>query len=213
MINNIFFDFDGVIKDSVDVKSECFVELFKDESKSFQDRIRRHHLNNGGISRYNKLRLWLSWLELSVTDEMVELYAERFSNLVVDKVVNSCYVPGVMEILRSDKVSKYLVTGTPTMEMERILRRLNLKDVFKVVRGSEWSKVSSVEYILKEYNLQKENCIFIGDALTDLNAARSQKIRFYLRKTYYNQDLLPLIGQEDLCSDDLNLLNNLIKSL
>lgn len=213
MITNIFFDFDGVIKDSVEVKSECFIELFKNEDKSFQDRIRAYHLNNGGISRYNKLRLWLSWLELDVTDDLVEIYADRFSRLVLDKVVCSSYVPGALEILRSNKVSKYLVTGTPTLEMKQILNRLNLEDVFKIVRGSEWSKVSSVEYILKKHNLQKEDCIFIGDALTDLNAARSQNIRFYLRRTHYNQELLPLMGKEDYSSDDLYLLNNLIESV
>lgn len=213
MITNIFFDFDGVIKNSVDIKSQCFLELFNYHPKSFKDRIRTYHLNNGGISRYDKLRLWLSWLDLDVTDELVETYAARFSNLVVDRVVSSSFVPGALEVLKSDKVSKYLITGTPTIEMKNILTRLNLNDVFKVVRGSEWSKVSSVEYILKEYNLENENCIFIGDALTDLNAARSQNIRFYLRKAYYNIELLPLLSHEDYSSEDLYLLNNLIDTL
>ena len=52
------FDFDGVIKDSVRVKSDAFVLLYASEGEEFQKRVEEYHLAHGGISRYEKFRLW-----------------------------------------------------------------------------------------------------------------------------------------------------------
>ena len=51
----IIFDFDGVIAESVDVKTEAFKELFKaypDKVKAIAD----FHIDNGGMSRFDKFR-------------------------------------------------------------------------------------------------------------------------------------------------------------
>ena len=42
----IFWDFDGVIKDSVDVKSDAFKQLFLPFGKDMANRIKEHHLAN-----------------------------------------------------------------------------------------------------------------------------------------------------------------------
>ena len=58
IINNyeiIFWDFDGVIKESLNAKSEAFKFLFKEESNEVKNFIENHHKNNGGISRYEKM--------------------------------------------------------------------------------------------------------------------------------------------------------------
>ena len=61
MIKAIIFDFDGVICESVNVKTIAFKKLFADYPEH-QDRIVEYHLVNGGISRYEKLRILQSTL-------------------------------------------------------------------------------------------------------------------------------------------------------
>ena len=53
----IFWDFDGVIKDSVEVKTHAFEYLFPDGDADFLRKVRMHHEANGGMSRLKiKLR-------------------------------------------------------------------------------------------------------------------------------------------------------------
>ena len=46
----IFWDFDGVIKDSVKVKSTAFGELFAPFGEDIVNRVIEHHEANSGIS-------------------------------------------------------------------------------------------------------------------------------------------------------------------
>ena len=57
----IFWDFDGVIKESVNIKNEAFKKLFADQSKSIIKRISYHHLANGGMSRFEKIPIYIDW--------------------------------------------------------------------------------------------------------------------------------------------------------
>ena len=64
----IFWDFDGVIKDSVQVKSLAFQKIFSEYGFDVVNRVRRHHERNGGMSRFEKFPLYLSWANQTVTD-------------------------------------------------------------------------------------------------------------------------------------------------
>ena len=48
----IFWDFDGVIKDSIEAKSLAFEELFDDFNDDFKKRVRSHHEKNTGVSTF-----------------------------------------------------------------------------------------------------------------------------------------------------------------
>lgn len=58
MINAILFDFDGVLVESVDVKTRAFADLFKDEEDEIVEKVVNYHLKNSGISRYDKFRYY-----------------------------------------------------------------------------------------------------------------------------------------------------------
>ena len=49
----LIYDFDGVICDSVGLKTDAFVELYNTENESIQKLVREYHLANGGISRFS----------------------------------------------------------------------------------------------------------------------------------------------------------------
>ena len=80
---NIFWDFDGVIKDSVEVKSTAFSKLFQPFGIDVAERIRQHHETNGGMSRFDKLPIYLDWAGCSPTSELVEEYSKKFSTWIL----------------------------------------------------------------------------------------------------------------------------------
>ena len=55
-IDALFFDFDGVIADSVEVKTDAFAELFNDEGLEVQQKVIDHHRNHGGMTRREKFQ-------------------------------------------------------------------------------------------------------------------------------------------------------------
>lgn len=197
MINNlkilqtIFWDFDGVIKESVAIKSEAFEQLFLPFGKEIARKVKDHHELNGGISRYNKLPIYLNWAGKDPTVELVEEYAKKFSFLVKQKVIDSQWVPGVLNYLKNNykKQQFFLITATPQQEIEEILKSINIYCFFKEVIGSPIKKSEAVKILLNKYKVKWKYVAMIGDSSEDCEAAINNKIYFILRKTELNIEL------------------------
>ena len=54
MIKGIIFDFDGVITESVDIKSAGFSEIYKPYGPPNVNKVVKHHEANGGLSQFKK---------------------------------------------------------------------------------------------------------------------------------------------------------------
>ena len=54
----IIFDFDGVIAESVEIKTEAFRDMYSSYGKDISDSVVDHHLINGGMSRFEKFPLY-----------------------------------------------------------------------------------------------------------------------------------------------------------
>jgi len=86
-IDLLILDFDGIILESVRIKSDAFRELFS-FSPDHVDEIVKFHQTNGGMSRYEKFRYYYeNILNEELTDKCFSYLSNRFSELVfnVDK--------------------------------------------------------------------------------------------------------------------------------
>ena len=148
----IFWDFDGVIKKSNQVKNDAFFNLFdgiKLEQKKF---ILNHHLRNQGLSRFKKIPLYMNYLGINTEDKNVHLYLSKFSKLVFDGVVNSDWVEGVIKIL-SEFQESILVTATPQDEIEKIVEKIEISKFFKKIYGSPKTKYECIENYIQDKDL------------------------------------------------------------
>ena len=186
----VFFDFDGVIKDSVEVKSEAFYDLFLPFGEQLASRVRKHHEDNGGMSRYDKLPIYLKWANQAIGKTTIKEYAAKFSRMVTQCVIDSPWVCGVLDFLQSNQEKNfYLVSATPQNEIEIILKSLEIEVFFDEIVGSPTSKTIAIHNILNAHKLQTMECIMIGDSISDYQAATENKIQFILRKTPLNYDV------------------------
>jgi phosphoglycolate phosphatase-like HAD superfamily hydrolase len=182
----IIFDYDGVIAESVNVKTDAFAEIYKPYGQDVVNKVIRHHEANGGISRFDKFRIYHNeYLGLEIGQSMVDELANQFSELVLQKVIDAPYVQGAFEYISSNYCNYdfYISTGTPTSEIEIILQRKGLRKYFKSVFGSPEKKEIHVNKILDTNNYNKREIVFIGDAITDRDAARINGIEFIGRYT------------------------------
>jgi beta-phosphoglucomutase-like phosphatase (HAD superfamily) len=120
----IFWDFDGVIKESNACKADAYENLFLPYGENVSKKVRRHHDFNGGMSRFDKIPIYLNWAGLVSKKSLVNEFCNKFSELVYRAVIDSPNVPGVTEYLERNFKRQYfvLVTATPQREIEKILK-------------------------------------------------------------------------------------------
>ncbi len=187
----VFWDFDGVIKDSVAVKSVGFEQLFLPYGAALASRVRQHHETHGGVSRFDKFRIYLDWVGEPVTETRVAELSSHFSQLVLQAVIDSPWVPGVREYLVSHHGRQHfvLITATPQEEIEQILRTLDLAACFRTVYGSPTPKATAIRDVLSRLSISAQQALVVGDSQTDLDAAQANGVPFLLRRTSLNQTL------------------------
>ena len=178
----LFFDFDGVILDSVHVKTEAFAKMFRKYGPEIEGECIVYHLANGGVSRYEKFRYYYeNLLNKDITDKELNQLGEVFTKLVLKGVLESPFIDGVMdtlEQLRSQNIPAYIVSGTPDDELNYIVKKKNLSSFFNEIHGSPRQKSEIINHILKENNYKSDNCLFIGDAMSDHKAAHETGVCF-----------------------------------
>ena len=185
----VFWDFDGVIKDSVNAKTDAFISLFENSGTETKEFIRAHHLANGGMSRFEKIPIYLSKAGQEASPERVAALCDNFGQKVMNAVVDSAWVPGVEKLLRYNPYGQQfvVVSATPQDELETILENLKLSVCFSRVFGAPVSKADAVRTILDKTGIQPKDAIFIGDSVADLNAATCCNVSFLLRSHTQNE--------------------------
>jgi len=187
----VFWDFDGVIKESVSVKTDAFEELFKPYGETVQNKIKNHHIENAGISRFNKIPLYLKWSGKEPTRKKVNEMCSQFGKIVKNKVISSAWVPGVESFLKknNEKLKFIIVSATPQDELEDICQSINIDNYFSKIYGSPSSKSSAIKLSMLEYGISPQKCLMIGDASADIDAAKENNINFIFRRHQFNQNL------------------------
>ena len=180
----IFWDFDGVIKETVDVKGMAFVELFEGYDTSLKSAIMKHHRENGGIDRATKIALYLEWAGESVTTEKVALLCKKFSEKVFNQIIGASWVPGAKEYIASNHFNQkfILISATPIIELNMLLNALEIEHYFLGVYGSPTKKAEAVRYVIDNLKINVSDCLYIGDSKVDYDAACSNNIQFLLRR-------------------------------
>lgn len=118
MIRAAVFDFDGVVLESADIKTNAFRRLFDGNGAAVA-----YHLDHQGVSRYEKFRhVTTEVLGRAYTAEDERRMGERFSALVLDEVLACPFVPGARELLerRARELPLFVASGTPEDELRTI---------------------------------------------------------------------------------------------
>lgn len=183
MFRIIILDFDGVILESLDIKTKAFLKVFHDYPEHAQE-IACYHLQNGGVSRYKKFEyIHKNILRIPLRDGESEELGKRFSEAVVDEMLICPFVEGALEFL--EKYSKiatlYIASGTPEEELQYIVEKRGLSKYFKAVYGTPASKTDIIINIIDNEKIKNVDAVFIGDAMADYEAAIASNVPFIAR--------------------------------
>jgi len=177
----IFFDFDGVLIDSTPTKTAGFEKLFAEYDSDVVDRVLSYHRLHGGISRIEKIAYaHRELLGKPLTAEEVMAEGEKYSAFVLEEVIAAPWIGGAEDFLdrHNGLLPMFVISGTPHDELDLIVRRRGIADYFADIYGSPRKKPELVRNILRARDLEPENCVFIGDALTDYKTALETGMAF-----------------------------------
>jgi len=178
----IILDFDGVLVDSVKIKTDAFIELYKDFGENVVNKVRSYHLRNGGISRYEKFRHFhKNYLGIEPNDMILNNLSAKFSDIVAKRVINANEIIGAEEFLNFCLDSSFCCvvnSATPRGEIQKIISKKGWEKYFKKIYGSPASKVENIIKAMQIDNFKNINTFFFGDSTNDLFAADKTSINF-----------------------------------
>ena len=213
MIKGIFFDFDGVLAESVNIKTEAFYNLYIKYGVEIADKVVKHHELNAGMSRYKKFAYYhKKFLGKTLNKNEIQYLSESFSDLVVKNVINSDEVDGATYFLDKyyNSMDFWVVSATPNNEIKKIIYHRKMNKYFNSIWGSPSSKISIVKSIINNENININKTIFLGDGMADYEAAKSNKIDFYLRENSQNNILFKKLSNLNRFSNFYDLESKLI---
>lgn len=191
MKNNILWDFDGVILDSMKIRDWGFEEIFKDYDKKQVDLLLEFHRNNGGLSRYVKIRFFFEKiLKTTITEERILEFANNFSVLMKKELINpKNLILDSLTFIKNNfsKHNFHIVSGSDQNELRYLCEELNIAKYFISIHGSPTPKKDLVDQVIKANNYILNDVCLIGDSINDLEAAQVNNIVFY---GYNNLNLL-----------------------
>jgi HAD superfamily hydrolase (TIGR01549 family) len=195
LIKNIIFDFDGVILDSVPVKTEAFRRLFDAFNNKLVEQLIKYHLENGGKSRYLKIEyFFVEILNKSISQEEILKYANKYSEITKEELSNSKYlIQEVLNFIKNNhkKYNMHVASGADEEDLLYICEQLNINQYFLSIYGSPAVKNQIVSNLLLENQYDTNETILIGDSKNDYDAAYENGINFY---GYNNKNISNIIN-------------------
>lgn len=193
MIKNILFDFDGVILDSMKIKGDGFIELFKKYPHNSVKMLEAYHYANGGTSRFEKIRYFFNnILHTQISKKDIDYFAEQFAQIIAEKLFNPSNLISETITFIQENYTHYhfhIVSGAEHHELNHLCSHLRIDHYFKSIQGSPTSKSSLIAELLHTNHYQSQETILIGDSTNDYKAAKENHIDFY---GYNNGSLRPL---------------------
>lgn len=175
-------DFDGVVLDSADIKTDAFYELYKPYGLGVAKKAKEFHIKNQGVSRFKKFQeIKKLYLNNVTSIEDSEELSSRFSDIILKKILSAPFVEGVLDFLnclKREEIPTFLLSATPHEELISICKEREIEHFFSGIYGSPEEKYRRGLKIIKKWGVDISRVIFIGDSINDYESAVQLKVQF-----------------------------------
>ncbi|OYU85080.1 MAG: haloacid dehalogenase [Flavobacterium sp. BFFFF2] len=198
----IFWDFDGVILESNAIRDLGFERVLADFPVYQVAQLLDFHRKNGGLSRYVKFRHFFETIRgEELTDELLAHYTGKFSEIMLQLLKDpSLLIEETVDFIQRNyqNYTMHIVSGSDQTELRELCSSLGLAAYFKSIHGSPTPKKQWVGDLLDQYGYDRSQCILIGDAHNDFDAAQHNGIDFMACNApdldQYNTGFIPING-------------------
>ena len=181
-IDTIFWDFDGVILSSHEIRELGFKVVLEKYPQQQVDALMQYHRENGGWSRYVKFTHFFEVIRKeSFTQEDVNQLAMAYSKAVKSLLIDqSLLIEESMRFIieKGKNYRMYVASGSDGKELNEVCEGLGIANHFHSIHGSPEPKTAILKRIIEEQNHHPSNCLMIGDARNDYDAAIDNNMPF-----------------------------------
>ena len=185
----IIFDCDGVLLDSNTLKIEAMGEALKKMGVSLKevDTCKSFFADNFGKSRFYHVDYFVENL-LKVDTQSIDNFKQELLNTYSQQCkklyLTANITPFSEKLLAQNTAIKYVASGSEQNELREIFKIRKLDSYFSGILGSPEKKSVHIATILKKHNTPK--AVMIGDAISDLEAAKENNIDFIFYSPFSN---------------------------
>ena len=176
----LVFDCDGVILNSNKIKTQAFYEVAKVYGYEPAQILKEYHVQNGGISRYEKFEYLLAnILKKPIKEQELCELLSNFSKEVKKALLVCEVAKDIKEFRDKTRNTKWLiVSGGDQAELREIFKQRNLDGYFDGgIFGSPDDKDTILKNEMDTLNITGR-CLFLGDSMYDYQAATAAQMDF-----------------------------------
>jgi len=191
-IKTILFDLDGTLVDTApDLADALNFTLNKNGFEKLSLKKIRPHVSNGSIA------LIEFGFKINADHENFKLYRDQLLNYYINNIANkSCLFPNfdsVLDTIEARGLNWGIVTNKPSDYTNPLLKQLNLYERAATVVSSdtlEYRKPhpAPMLYACEQAGSKPSECVFIGDALRDIEAGRNANMKTLIALFGYIND-------------------------
>ena len=177
--SHLFFDCDGVILNSNKIKTDAFYKLALNFGELQAKKLVNHHLENGGISRYEKIKFFQKNILKNTNIKLYQELVDNYGKILKEKLIKAEISKGVFKIKQFFPNSKItVVSGSDQNELRWLFKEKRIDHLFNNgIFGSPKNKIEILEEIFSGFK-GEEKSIFIGDSKYDFEVSKFFKIDF-----------------------------------
>lgn len=167
----IIFDFDGTIADSFDYITDFLAEEAGLEPLNAEQKSAFRGQSMTAIGR----QLGHSWFRLA----RLFFKGRRRMHRAITRVKPFDGMPEVIKKLHAEGHELFILSHNTVANVHTFLRHYKLHTYFLEIYGGVglFGKAPALRRLLKEQKLKKENALYVGDELRDVQAAQSINMR------------------------------------
>ena len=176
MIKLAAFDFDGTLADSVDFCLTCFDKVFEkfmgEKAPTREEIYQTFGMNEPGVIRH-----FMGGFVPEAEEYFYQLHRNLHKEWCSD-VYAGCRE--LLDFLQEKSLPMTILTGRSETTCRISLEVLALEKYFiNIQNGSpeKNDKAAQMRYLLEKYNLQPEELVYIGDAVSDAEAAHRAGVK------------------------------------
>lgn len=208
-MNNYIFDLDGTLINSSKEVLLCMEKAFQQSNYPLDKNRLNHNVIGPPLKEIIKLLAPELEDELKIS-EIVNNFRELYDN---DKNDISEVYRGVYKILTKLKQNGkrlFMATFKPTKPTMRIIEQFGFdcfEEIYTIDKFEKHiTKEEMIIDILKKYNLEKSETCMIGDAVSDMKAAKSAGVVAVAATWGYGDNKKPLIENADIVINSIEEL-------
>ena len=175
--NAVIFDFDGTLADTMTFLTELAVGLISKNYNLPEDEAKSKYLATTGIDFAGQLDIIFP--NHPKNTEVANTFEKRKREEVYDYPVFPEVIP-TLDFLRDRGIKTFICSSTKQEIISRYCKLNNIDGLLDDNFGfkPDFKKGDQIDFVLKSYDLNPDNVLFVGDSLRDADFAGDKNVWF-----------------------------------